>query len=302
MPSQDPLTGFRARCQASVLGVVLRHDEVARMGGTMAGKVAVVSGSTRGIGRSIAEHLAAEGAAVMVTGRTVEKGEKVVARIREAGGIAEFAALDVTDEQSVRNVIETTVRRLGALTTLVNNAAPTEVVASTVKPLADYTTEEWTRILTGTLTGNVFWASKYAWPHLAAAEGAAIVNISSGQAIAGFKGFGPYGAAKAGVGALTRTLAVEGAAHGIRANSVLVGRVISGRGDAGQHTGGGRLTRIGNPMDIAYAVAYLASDQAAFVTGSTLTADGGFSINGDAVQDAEDAAGLPGATGPMEER
>jgi NAD(P)-dependent dehydrogenase (short-subunit alcohol dehydrogenase family) len=259
------------------------------MGELMAGKVALISGSTRGIGRSIAEHLAAEGAAVVVTGRTVEKGEKVVSRIREAGGTAEFLRLDVTDEDNVHEVIEQAVRRFGSLTTLVNNAAPTEVVAATVKHLVDYTTQEWDRIITGTLTGNVFWASKYAWPHLAAAEGASIVNISSGQAIAGFKGFGAYGAAKAGVTALTRTLAVEGAAQGIRANSILVGRVVSGRGDSGHHTGGGRLTRMGNPMDIAYAVGYLASDHAEFVTGTQLTADGGFSINGDAVTDAEAA-------------
>jgi NAD(P)-dependent dehydrogenase (short-subunit alcohol dehydrogenase family) len=260
------------------------------MGELMAGKIALISGSTRGIGRSIAEHLAAQGAKVVVTGRTVEKGEKVVSRIREAGGAAEFLRLDVTDEDSVRSAIEETVRRFGGLTTLVNNAAPTEVVATTVKHLADYSTEEWNRILLGTLTGNVFWASKYAWPHLAAADGASIVNISSGQAVAGFKGFGAYGAAKAGVSSLTRTLAVEGAADGIRVNTVLVGRVVSGRGDSGHHTGGGRLTRIGNPMDIAYAVGYLASDQAAFVTGSELVADGGFSINGDAVSDAEAAA------------
>ncbi|MFJ8816336.1 SDR family NAD(P)-dependent oxidoreductase [Amycolatopsis thermoflava] len=260
------------------------------MGELMAGKVALVSGSTRGIGRSIAEHLAAEGAAVVVTGRTVEKGEKVAGRIREAGGTAEFLRLDITDEDSVRSVIAETVRRFGSLTTLVNNAAPTDVVATTVKSVADYTTADWNSVLLGTLTGNVFWASKYAWPHLAAAGGASIVNISSGQAIAGFKGFGAYGAAKAGVTSLTRTLAVEGAPYGIRANSVLVGRVVSGRGDSGHHTGGGRLTRIGNPMDIAYAVAYLASDRAEFVTGTQLTADGGFSINGDAVADAETAA------------
>jgi NAD(P)-dependent dehydrogenase (short-subunit alcohol dehydrogenase family) len=259
------------------------------MGELMAGKVALVSGSTRGIGRSIAEHLAAQGARVVVTGRTAAKGEKVVSRIREAGGTAEFIRLDVTEEDSVREVVAATVRRFGSLTTLVNNAAPTDVVATTVKPLADYTTEEWNRVLTGTLTGNVFWASKYAWPHLAAADGASIVNISSGQAIAGFKGFGAYGAAKAGVSSLTRTLAVEGAAFGIRANTVLVGRVVSSPGDSGHHTGGGRLTRIGNPVDIAYAVAYLASDQAAFITGAELVADGGFSINGDAVTDAEAA-------------
>jgi NAD(P)-dependent dehydrogenase (short-subunit alcohol dehydrogenase family) len=260
------------------------------MGELMAGKVALVSGSTRGIGRSIAEHLAAQGARVAVAGRSVAKGERVAEQIREAGGSAEFLCLDVTDEDSVREAIEEAVRRFGALTTLVNNAAPTEAVATTVKPVADYSTDEWNRIVTGTLTGSVFWASKYAWPHLAAADGASIVNISSGQAIAGFKGFGAYGAAKAGVTALTRTLAVEGAAHGIRANSILVGRVVSSRGDSGLHTGGGRLTRLGNPMDIAYAVAYLASDLAEFVTGAQLTADGGFSINGDAVADAEAAA------------
>jgi NAD(P)-dependent dehydrogenase (short-subunit alcohol dehydrogenase family) len=265
------------------------------MGELMAGKVALISGSTRGIGRSIAEHLAGQGAKVVVTGRTVEKGEKVVSRIREAGGTAEFLRLDVTDEDSVRSAIDETVRLFGGLTTLINNAAPTEVVATTVKRLADYSTEEWNRILLGTLTGNVFWASKYAWPHLSAADGASIVNISSGQAVAGFKGFGAYGAAKAGVSSLTRTLAVEGAADGIRVNTVLVGRVVSGRGDSGHHTGGGRLTRIGNPMDIAYAVGYLACDQAAFITGSELVADGGFSINGDAVSDAEAAAGT--ATG-----
>jgi meso-butanediol dehydrogenase/(S,S)-butanediol dehydrogenase/diacetyl reductase len=106
----------------------------------------------------------------------------------------------VTDEDSVREVIEETVKRFGALTTLVNNAAPTDVVATTVKHLADYSAEEWNRVMVGTLTGSVFWASKYAWPHLAAASadaggtGASIVNISSGQAIAGFKGFGAYGA------------------------------------------------------------------------------------------------------------
>lgn len=260
------------------------------MNARLSGKVALISGSTRGIGRSIAQQFAAEGAKVAVTGRTVERGNKVVKFIRDAGGEAEFFSLDVTREDSVRDTVAAVVDRFGTLTTLVNNAAPTDVVASTVKPLHDYSTSEWESIITGTLTGNVFWASKYAWPHLVAAEGASIVNISSGQAIAGFKGFGAYGAAKAGVMSLTRSLAVEGAPDDIRSNCILVGRVVSGRGDSGHHTGGGRLTRIGNPMDIAYAATYLASDEAAFATGSMVTVDGGFSINGDAVSDAEAAA------------
>ncbi|MFF4767330.1 SDR family NAD(P)-dependent oxidoreductase [Streptomyces sp. NPDC001255] len=257
------------------------------MGDRLKGKVALISGSTRGIGRSMAEHFASEGAKVMVAGRTTDRGEKVVARIREAGGEAAFHQLDVGDEGSVRATIEATVDTFGALHTLVNNAAPTGLVASSVKPLHALGTEEWEGILHGALTGSVFWMSKHAWPHLAAAPGASVINVSSGQSLAGFRGFGAYSAAKGAVNSLTRTLASEGAEDGIRANCLVVGRVVALRGDSGLHTGGGRLTRIGNPMDIAYAATWLASDEAAFVTGSTVTADGGFSVNGDAAADAE---------------
>ncbi|MEE2030847.1 MULTISPECIES: SDR family NAD(P)-dependent oxidoreductase [Rhodococcus] len=257
------------------------------MSDRLKGKTVLVTGSTRGIGRSMAEHFAAEGARVAVTGRTVERGQKVVDRIRAAGGEAEFFSLDVTSEASIREVVEAVVARFGGLSTLVNNAAPTDAVAGTMKPLHEYDTAEWERIMTGTLTGNVFWATKYAWPHLVRAEGASILNISSGQSLSGFKGFAAYGAAKAGVNSLTRSLAVEGSADGIRANCILVGRVVASKGDSGHHTGGGRLTRIGNPMDIAYAATWLVSDEAEFATGSMVTVDGGFSINGDAVSDAE---------------
>ncbi|MHB8662134.1 MAG: SDR family NAD(P)-dependent oxidoreductase [Acidimicrobiales bacterium] len=255
----------------------------------MVGKVALISGSTRGIGRSTAELFAAEGAKVAVTGRTVDKGQKVVERIRDDGGEAEFFRLDITNETNVAEVIAAAADRFGSLTTLINNAAPTTEVATTVKPLAEYTTQEWDTILVGTLTGNVFWATKYAWPHLSAAEGASIVNISSGQSLAGFSGFGAYAAAKGGVNSLTRVLAVEGAPHGIRCNCIVVGRVVSGRGDTGVGVGtstGGRLTRIGNPMDIANAAVWLASDESAFVTGQLITADGGMSINGDIAMNA----------------
>jgi NAD(P)-dependent dehydrogenase (short-subunit alcohol dehydrogenase family) len=259
------------------------------MGARLAGKIVLISGSTRGIGRSMAEHFASEGARVAVAGRTVERGVKVVERIRAAGGDAEFFLLDVASEDSVRQVTGDVATRFGGLTTLVNNAAPTAAVVAAIKPLHEYSTEEWQEIMTGACTGAVFWASKYAWPHLAAAEGASILNISSGQSVAGFKGFGAYGAAKAAVNSLTRTLAVEGAAGGIRANCIIVGRVVAGRGDSDLHTGGGRLTRLGNPMDIAHAATFLVSDEAAFATGALVTIDGGFSINGDAASDAEQA-------------
>ena len=251
------------------------------MGNRLEGRVALVSGSTRGIGRSIAELFAAEGAKVAITGRTVDRGQKVVERIRAAGGEAEFFALDITDEANVRDVMAAVVDRFGGLSTLINNAAPTATVATTVKPLVEYSTEEWNAIITGTLTGNVFWASKYAWPHLVAADGAAIVNISSGQSTTGYTGFGAYAAAKGGMNSLTRTLAVEGAPHGIRCNAIIVGRIVSGRGDSGVGMTKDRIGGIGSPTQIASTALFLASDESSFINGDLITADGGVAMDGD---------------------
>jgi NAD(P)-dependent dehydrogenase (short-subunit alcohol dehydrogenase family) len=251
------------------------------MAGRLEGRIALISGSTRGIGRSIAELFAAEGAKVAVTGRTVDKGEKVVAGIRDRGGQAEFFALDISREESVREVMEAVAARFGGLTTLINNAAPTSEVANTVKPIVEYTTEEWNSIVTGTLTGNVFWASKYAWPFLRVSDGAAIVNISSGQSMRGFTGFGAYGAAKGAMNSLTRTLAVEGAPLGIRCNCIIVGRVVAGRGDSGVGMTAGKPWRIGHPMQIASTALFLASSESSFINGDLITADGGVIMDGD---------------------
>jgi NAD(P)-dependent dehydrogenase (short-subunit alcohol dehydrogenase family) len=249
----------------------------------LAGKVAIVSGSTRGIGRTIAEMFAREGAKVAVTGRTVDRGEKVVARITEAGGEAAFFPLDITDENSVHSVLDAAAGRFGKLDVLINNAAPTDAVSTTVKPLIDYTTEEWDRIIKGTLTGNVFWSCKYGIPHLIAAGGGSVVNISSAQSVIGLSGFAAYGAAKGAINSITRTLAVENSEHNIRVNTIVVGRVISHSKDTGVGVGAGHLTRLGVPDDIAYCATWLASDESAFITGSLVTADGGFTINGDAL-------------------
>jgi NAD(P)-dependent dehydrogenase (short-subunit alcohol dehydrogenase family) len=242
------------------------------------GKVALVSGSTRGIGRSIAEMFASEGARVVVTGRTVARGEKVVSIIREAGGDAEFVELDVMDEASVAHAVQRTVDRYGTITTLVNNAAPTLEVSTSIKRLVEFTNDEWDLIMRGTVTGNVFWAAKHAVPHMAEAGGGSIINISSGQSVRGIGGFAVYGAAKAAMNSLTRSLAVEEAPRGIRANTIIVGRVVA-KGDTGEGIMPGHLTRLGVPNDIAYAATWLASDEAEFVTGSEVTVDGGFTIN-----------------------
>jgi NAD(P)-dependent dehydrogenase (short-subunit alcohol dehydrogenase family) len=242
------------------------------------GKVAFISGSTRGIGRTTAELFAAEGAKVAVTGRSVEKGEKVARQIREAGGDAMFVALDVSDERSVQDAIAATVERYGSLTTLVNNAAATDLVNSGIKPLTEHSTEEWDAIMRTTLTGNVFWACKYGIPHLIDAGGGSIVNVSSGGAMFGSYGISAYSAAKGGMNAVTRTIAVEYAPYGIRCNVIVVGRVVSHPKDRGPDVPGA-LTRVGQPSDIAYAAMWLAADESEFVTGSTVTADGGMSIN-----------------------
>jgi NAD(P)-dependent dehydrogenase (short-subunit alcohol dehydrogenase family) len=243
------------------------------------GKVAVVTGSTRGIGRTIAEMFAREGAKVAVTGRTVERGEKVVRLIRDAGGEAEFFRLDVMEEQSVADLMDAVMARFGSLSVLVNNAAPTIEVGTNIKRLADSTTEEWDLILRGTLTGNVFWSCKYAIPHLAAGGGGSIVNISSAQSVTGIAGFAAYAAAKGGMNSVTRTIAVEEAPRNIRCNAIVVGRVLA-KGDTGAGITPGTLTRLGVPEDIGSAALWLASDESAFVTGSMVTAAGGYTING----------------------
>lgn len=248
----------------------------------MQGKVAYVSGSTRGIGRSIAELYAREGAKVAVTGRTVARGEKVVKGIRDAGGEAEFFRLDVTDEDNVRGVIDEVVERFGKLDTMVNNAAPTDTISTTVKPLTQYTNGEWDHIMRGTLTGNVFWPWKYGVPHLKEAGGGNVINISSGHAVVGIGGFAAYAAAKGGMNAITRVLAVEGSPYNIKVNAISVGRVISHSEDTGVAIGGGHLTRLGTPLDIAYSALWLASDENGFTTGSLVTVDGGMSINASA--------------------
>jgi NAD(P)-dependent dehydrogenase (short-subunit alcohol dehydrogenase family) len=175
-------------------------------------------------------------------------------------------------------VTDAVVERFGSLTTLVNNAAPTVEVGSNIKLLTDLTTDEWNYIITAALTGPVFWACKYGIPHLRAAGGGTIINITSGQSVVGMGGFSAYAAAKGAMNSLTRGIAAEEAENNIRCNAILVGRVVA-KGDAGVGITPGHLTRLGVPDDIAYAAVYLASDESAFVTGSILTADGGFTIN-----------------------
>ncbi len=243
------------------------------------GKVALVTGATRGCGRSIAEIFAAEGAKVVLGGRTVERGHKNVQIIRDAGGEAMFVPLDVTDEESAKAAVAATVEAYGPITTLVNNAAPTQLITKTFKPTADLSLADWNQILHGTLT-SAFFMAKYAIPHMLAGGGGSIINISSGGSSTGVRNLSAYNAGKAGINSLTRSIAIEYGEHGIRCNTIIVGRVISYQVDRERRPGKEMLMRPGGPRDIGNAALYLASDEADWVTGSELTADGGARFNG----------------------
>jgi NAD(P)-dependent dehydrogenase (short-subunit alcohol dehydrogenase family) len=246
----------------------------------MAGERALVTGSTAGIGRAIAIAFAAEGAAVVVTGRNQERGDAVVAEIRDAGGRAEFLVADLHDEAACTELVAASASWLGGLTVLVNNAAGGDARDATV---ADITTEAWEAILRVDLTAPM-WCARAAIPHMRAAGHGAIVNISSRQGERPSAGLSAYVAAKAGLNGLTRAIAVEEAQHGIRCNTISPGYVLNDRRDADitperrARVEGMHLTRLGVATDAAHAAVYLASRESEFVTGLNLQLDGGSSI------------------------
>ncbi|HEV7523910.1 MAG TPA: SDR family NAD(P)-dependent oxidoreductase [Acidimicrobiia bacterium] len=246
----------------------------------MDGERALVTGSTAGIGRAIAVAFAAQGAAVVVTGRDVGRGEAVVRDIGASGGVAHFVPADLHDERACTGLVDAAAAQLGGLTVLVNNAAGGDAHDSTV---AEITTEAWDAILRVDLTAPM-WCARAAIAHMRTAGHGSIVNISSRQGERPSPGLAAYVAAKSGLNGLTRAIAVEEAPHGIRCNTISPGYVLNDRRDAdlaperraaleGMH-----LTRLGAAHDVADACVYLASGESGFVTGVNLQLDGGSSI------------------------
>ncbi|HMN31157.1 MAG TPA: SDR family NAD(P)-dependent oxidoreductase [Caldilineaceae bacterium] len=250
------------------------------------GKVALITGGNGGIGRSIAELAVAEGVTVMITGRDVARGEATVEALRQAGGQAHFLPADLSQEEQVRQVVERTIEAFGALHIVVNNAGAGAQKSGVQKE--DAPGVRWQKLVGANFT-STYLVSAYALPHLRTAGGGAIVNISSTAAIHG--NYGIYGAAKAGVEGLTRSLAVEYAPYGIRVNCVSPGWIKTAVTiPTGETTPAAQahraewekttslLGRMGRPDEIAQAVLFLASARASFVTGATLVVDGGLSI------------------------
>ncbi len=249
------------------------------------GKVALVTGSTRGIGRAIAERFGREGAKVVVTGRTEPAGRAVEKEIRTAGGDAVYVRADLSREDDVARAMQVAVDRYGGLTTLVNNVAPTDLVGPGRgdRALAEITDHAWDDIMTVALK-QLVWCARHAVRHLTdAGVGASIVNISSAASMRGTPGIDAYTAAKGAINALTRSLAVELAPGGVRVNTIVCGMVLTSDGAykmmehpvIGPATRALHLTRLGLPEDIANVALFLASDEAAYVTGVNLPADGG---------------------------
>jgi NAD(P)-dependent dehydrogenase (short-subunit alcohol dehydrogenase family) len=248
------------------------------------GKVALITGSTRGIGRAIAERFAREGAAVVITGRSEPTGRGVQEAIRSAGGEAIYVQSDLSREADVERAVSVGVERFGALTTLVNNVAPTDLVGPGRgdRSLAEITDDAWDDIMQVALK-QLVWCARHAVPHLAEQHGASIVNISSAASMRGTPGIDAYTAAKGAINALTRSLAVELAGSGVRVNTIVCGMVLTSEGAykmmehpvIGPATRALHLTRLGLPEDIANVALFLASEEAAYVTGVNLPADGG---------------------------
>jgi meso-butanediol dehydrogenase/(S,S)-butanediol dehydrogenase/diacetyl reductase len=243
-------------------------------------RVALVTGGGTGIGAAVAKRLAQEGARVVICGRRSELLEAVVKTIRSSGGQAHAVPTDLIDPKNVTALVEDTAARYGRLDVLVNNA-----VQMVIKPVLEMTVEEWRKSL-GVALEAVFVAVKAALPVMTAAERGAIVNISSLAAHMSDAGLGGYSAAKAGLESFTRAVAIEAAKDGVRVNSLCLGMIATEQGDTA-FEGEARaamesiipLGRFGKPEEIANCVLFLASDQAAFVTGTTLIADGGQSAS-----------------------
>ena len=252
--------------------------------GRLDGAVALVTGSTRGIGRAIAKRFALEGAAVIVTGRTVEEGKEVEEQIREAGGRARYVRTDLSREADIEAAVAVAIAEYGKLTHLVNNAAPTELMGPgrSDRSVAEVADEAWDSIMTVALKA-VVWTARHAVPRIGAAGGGAIVNVSSAAATLGVAGLDTYTAAKGAIAALTRSMAVEFAPQDIRVNCIVPGMVLTSPGAfemmkhpvIGPATRAIHLTRLGRPEDAANAALFLASDEAAFITGVNLPVDGG---------------------------
>ena len=275
------------------------------MSGRLEGKVALITGSTSGIGRATAVLFAAQGARVVVNGRRRELGQQVVQEIRSAGGIAEYLYADVSRSEEVQGLVDATVRAYGRLDILMNNAWSGRNASVTELEEAD-----WDLGMDAGLKA-AYLGCKFAIPHMIQSGGGSIINTSSIHGLMAARRASPYDVVKAALINLTHQVAADYGRQGIRCNTILPGWIITEKVEERLKTNPQRmyqaqriypLGRPGYPKEIAYAALFLASDEASFVTGHAMVVDGGLSIQlqdslADVIEESLRQEGWPGWKG-----
>jgi len=247
-------------------------------------KVAIVTGAALGIGRAASILLAREGAKVAITDLHDKAGRLLAAEITSAGGVADYWHMDVAHESEVKSTFAEIRERFGRIDVLVNNAG----IAGANKPTDQLTEEEWDRVQAVNVKG-VFFCTKHVIPYLRQAGGGSIINLSSIYGLISAPDIPPYHASKGAVRLMSKTDALLYANEGIRVNSIHPGYIwtplveaLARESPKGPEAFRKHLAslhplgRVGEPDDIAYGIAYLASDESKFVTGSELVIDGGY--------------------------
>ncbi|MFC5747884.1 SDR family NAD(P)-dependent oxidoreductase [Actinomadura rugatobispora] len=245
------------------------------------GKIAVITGAASGIGAATARRVAAEGASTVVADLNKDGAAAVAEEITSSGGTATAVGVDLGDTDSVRAMIESTVGAYGGVDVLHNNAAATHLAARRDLAVAEADPAVWDDTMRINVRGAMV-AIQAALPHMIARGGGAVINTSSGSGLAGDLRNPAYGASKAALINLTWYVATQYGKQGVRCNAITPGFIVTG---ASRHSAHGAMQetmlrhhltpRLGSPEDVAAAVVFLASDEAAFITGQTLGVDGG---------------------------
>ena len=249
---------------------------------TLIDKVALITGSGSGIGRSAAILFSQAGAKISVADVNAERGAATVNLIEANGGQAIFVECDVSKPENVRSMISTTVKAFGGLNILYNNAGGSTMMDGRVTEAPD---EEFWRVIGLDLYGT-FLGCKYAIPELIKAGGGSVINMSSNQALMGIAGRVCYTAAKGGIASMTRAMAVEYGGHKIRVNAIAPSVTLTERvkklleqSTEIQKQAERHLVGLAEPEDVANLALYLASDQSALITGQVISVDSGVTIS-----------------------
>jgi 3-oxoacyl-[acyl-carrier protein] reductase len=248
------------------------------------GKVAIVTGCGRGIGRAIVERFAAEGAAVVGSQRTEGEGRELCDELAAAGAQAAFVPADVRDSGAVAHAVEHALERFGRIDVLVNNAA-----IGLLRSVVDTTDEQYDEVMDTNLRGVFVWC-RHALPPMLAAGRGSVINIGSVAASVGFADDAAYCASKGAVLALTKQMAIDYSPRGVRVNCISPGFIeteqmrvyLENHADPAARRAEldalHPIGRVGRPAEVAAVAAFLASDDASFVTGADVAVDGGLLV------------------------